>query len=110
VNAAAVVFLTVSCISLTIHASALIRIVMTTTRGQIADLTDHGLIRTATSRTVVAVLYVSLGAYALTSIEAAGPVALAVFCVAQLTWQANALLDVRLKRRIAKTAQQREAA
>jgi hypothetical protein len=112
VNTAAVVFLAVSCISLAVHATALVAILTTTTWGQIADLANRGLIRTAASRTAVAIAKVTLGTYAVTSLAASGPitVALVVFCLVEMTWLTNALLDVRLKRRIAKAAQAREDA
>lgn len=92
--------LVVSAVSLIVQGSSLIRILRgpkSITKDQ--RLANHGLIRTAVTRVTASVLYIAVAIRALYVPEDAA-FSLFIFTIVQLMWQANALSDVRLRRRL----------
>jgi len=90
-----VLFLIISVVSLVVQSVALYRITHDiTTRGPAYS----GLLRTSVCRVVASTLYTMLGIT--TIIEPVVFESLLVFGVVQLLWQANAIADVALKRRL----------
>lgn len=86
----ATAFLVVSVVALVVQVRALVLI-----RRQPAR---PGLTRTAACRVAASVLYVAVGINAATAQWAVLQVAFGAFLLTQITWQVNALLDVRLGR------------
>lgn len=58
-----------------------------------------GLVRTAACRVVAAVLYVGVALATLYDVDAGPVIGLGVFAAAQLIWQVNGLLDLRIAQR-----------
>jgi hypothetical protein len=83
--------LTVSLVSVVVYMSALGQLLVGEKR--------PGLVRTALCRLFAALLYVGVGLATLESGQQGPLVGLAVFTIAQLIWQANAIADVRLTRK-----------
>lgn len=97
VTAAAITFLGVSLLSLTVYVAALVSLI-----GDPVPSSQHayrGLLRTAVSRVFVACLYITLAVLVLT--KAVNPwTSLIVFTAAQVCWQINSALDIRLRRKL----------
>lgn len=92
-------FLAVSLVSLTVYLTALVALIHGPT--PVDRPAYHGLVRTAASRVFVACLYVGLGISIVRTVISPWAT-LIVFTAAQLCWQTNALLDLRLRRRLRK--------
>lgn len=63
-------------------------------------LVRRGMLRTAACRVAASVLYVVLGVMALLQGAATPVLALVIFTAVQVLWQANAVADIRLRRRL----------
>jgi len=99
-DVAAVAFLVVSMASLVLYSTALIALHRHPPAERVAY---HGLTRTAGSRVLVAALYVTLGVLVLDQGDRLYTwVPLALFTAVQLVWQTNSLLDLRIKRTLAR--------
>lgn len=95
------IFLVVSLISLIVQVRALTRLTnRQKTTSEVERVAYHGLLRTSVCRVAAAVLYVAVGVATVTIPPETGVVALVAFILVQLLWQANAVADVRLRRRL----------
>lgn len=92
------VYLTVSCVSLTVQTLALLRIIAR--RATRPGSVRNGLLRTSVCRVTVSVGYVGLGIAALNKIQNTAAAAFTVLIAVQVLWQLNALLDARLAARL----------
>lgn len=100
-----VIFLIVSLISLLVQGLSLWRLlsqqaVMSTVGRKAAK----GLKRTSMSRVVAAMAYVIAAIYSLVGPELTALLSLITFSAVQVMWQANAIADVRLRRRLSNPA------
>ena len=95
------IFLVVSLISLAVQVRALTRLTgRQKTTSEVERVAYRGLLRTSVCRVAAAVLYVAVGVATVTIPPETGVVALVSFILVQLLWQANAVADVRLRRRL----------
>lgn len=97
---AAWVYLAVSTLSLTVQTVALARIVA---QAAAIRAVRRGLLRTATCRVVASATYVALGVAAILSLPGTGTAAFVALVLIQGIWQANAVADARLARRLQAT-------
>jgi len=98
------VFMGVSLVSLTLQTVMLILLIgKFSTTSSIERLTYNGLLRTAVSRVIAAILYVGVGIATLTGPSGWEIFILMVFIVVQVLWWVNAGADVLLRRYIAKS-------
>lgn len=91
------IFLAVSVEDVTVQGVTFIRI-LNRRRGQMR--VRHGLVRTAACRVVASVVYVGLGIAAINQVPQTANAAFTALMVIRFLWQANALLDARLSRRL----------
>ncbi len=94
-NVISAAFLAISCLSLGVQVWALAHL-LNGRRG----LVRTGLLRTSVCRVGCAVLYVVVGLNAWWFQWSVPITTFTVFALIQATWQANALADVRLKRKL----------
>ena len=95
----AVLFLAVSMISMTVQGVSCMRLLRAARAADHLDI-HAGMVRTAVCRVAAAAVYTGFGLTALVAQETFPVLALAVFTFVQVLWQANALADVRLHRRL----------
>jgi hypothetical protein len=99
VAVAALAFLGVSLLSLAVYLYALWS--LWRDPATLNQAAYRGLLRTAVSRVFVACLYITLAVLVLTNTINAWS-SLIVFTAAQLCWQANSVMDIRLRRVLSK--------
>jgi len=94
------VFMGVSLVSLTLQTVMLILLIgKFSTTSSIERLTYNGLLRTAVSRVIAAILYVGVGVATLILLPGWEIFALMVFIAVQVLWWVNAGADVLLRRK-----------
>lgn len=99
----AVIFLIVSYVGFSVQLASLIRLVLhPPVYTRVNRLVHRGLVRTAGCRVAAAVLYIFIGTNALFFTVAVPVATLGTFCAVQVLWMANSLIDVHLKRTIAR--------
>jgi hypothetical protein len=101
-TAVSVIFLIISLASFTIQLLALAKLYYWPSSSDI----HKGLLRTSICRFAAAVLYVGLAVTTLASVASERDLTvmtLAGYCLVQLMWQANAVADVRLRSRLARS-------
>ena len=98
-TALAVVMLLVSLASLAVQGAAWRRLAASAPTPPVR--VRRGLLRTVGCRTAAAGLYVAVAVTMLVARHAFPALALAAFTATQLVWQANSVLDLRLRRDLA---------
>jgi len=94
----ALVFLLASCASLAFQALAFARLAVQRAATPAEELVGGGFLRTVACRILAAVIYVAVAAVQLAGDGTLSAEALIVFSVVQLIWQANSLMDIRVRR------------
>jgi hypothetical protein len=95
-------FLVVSCLSLVSQLLAFIRLAARRPRTPVEELVGAGYLRTVGCRVLAATLYVAVAAVQLAGDGALSAEALTVFTAVQAIWLANSLLDIRIRRNLAR--------
>jgi hypothetical protein len=98
----ALAFLLVSCLSLGFQAAALARLAAARPRYAAERLAGRGYARTAACRVIAAAVYVTVAAVQLAGPGTLSAEALAVFTAIQGLWVGNTLLDIRIRRALAR--------
>lgn len=92
------VFLVVSCVSLAFQVLAFTRLAVQRAATPAEELVGGGYLRTVACRVLAAVIYVVVAAVQLAGAGTLSPEALIVFTAVQAIWQANSLMDIRIRR------------
>jgi hypothetical protein len=96
------VFLLVSCVSLMLQALAFVRLAVQRAQTPTEELVGDGYLRTVGCRVLVAVVYVVVAAVQLAGDGTLSAEALIVWISAQAVWLLNSLLDIRIRRTLAR--------
>lgn len=91
-------FLAVSCVSLVFQALAFTRLAVQRAASPAEELVGGGYLRTVACRVLAAVIYVVVAAVQLAGDGSLSAEALIVFTAVQAIWQANSLMDIRIRR------------
>jgi hypothetical protein len=102
----ALAFLLVSCLSLAFQLLALSRLAAQRAATPAEELAGRGYLRTVGCRVLAAAVYAAVAAVQLAGAGTLSAEALAVFTGVQLLWQANSLMDIRVRRALARTGGQ----
>jgi hypothetical protein len=97
------VFLAVSCVSLVFQVLAFTRLVAQRAATPVEELVGGGYLRTVACRVLAAVIYVVVAAVQLAGDGSLSAEALVVFTAVQALWQANSLMDIRIRRTLGRT-------
>ena len=95
------VFLLVSCASLAFQVLAFARLAAQRAATPAEELVGGGYLRTVACRVLAAVIYVAVAAVQLAGDGTLSAEALIVFSAVQALWQANSLMDIRIRRAMA---------
>lgn len=91
-------FLLVSCLNLALQIMAFARLLALRARTPVEELVGGGYIRTVGCRVLAATIYVAVAAVQLAGRGTLTGEALIVFLLVQLLWQANSVMDIRIRR------------
>jgi hypothetical protein len=91
-------FLLVSCLSMTLQAVALARLAARRAGAAAEGMVAAGYVRTAACRVLAATVYVAVAAVQLAGDGSLTAEALIVFTAIQVLWQVNSLMDIRIRR------------
>ncbi len=98
----AFLFLVVSCVALTFHLLAFVRLAARRASTPTEELVGGGYLRTVACRVLAGTVYVAVAVVQVAGRGSLTVEALAVFTFVQVLWISNSALDVRIRRRLTK--------